>query len=122
MISFLRKKTHREWEKFSNELQCINNINGEQMYSSIFDVESYRASWVQRLSEAAFGKLLGTANPNNTLAGEVVVVELKFFQNLKNPAERTLGPITAEEIVKVELFIVKETHRIEFSEELRFST
>ncbi|XP_055936879.1 uncharacterized protein LOC129966477 [Argiope bruennichi] len=67
----LPPENHSEWEKFSNELQCINNIKVSRCILPFSDVEAIELHGFSDASEAAFGAVVYCKS--QTPAGEVVV-------------------------------------------------
>ncbi|KAF8766452.1 hypothetical protein HNY73_019514 [Argiope bruennichi] len=67
----LPPENHSEWEKFSTELQCINNIKVSRCILPFSDVEAIELHGFSDASEAAFGAVVYCKS--QTPAGEVVV-------------------------------------------------
>ncbi|KAF8787466.1 hypothetical protein HNY73_009062 [Argiope bruennichi] len=67
----LPPEIHSEWEKFSNELQCINNIKVSRCILPFSDVEAIELHGFSDASEAAFGAVVYCKS--QTPAGVVIV-------------------------------------------------
>ncbi|KAF8785635.1 hypothetical protein HNY73_011150 [Argiope bruennichi] len=77
----LPPENHSEWEKFSNELQCINNIKVSRCILPFSEVEAIELHGFSDSSEAAFGAVVYCKS--RTPAGEVVVKMVAKTSQLK---------------------------------------
>ncbi|KAF8787762.1 hypothetical protein HNY73_009327 [Argiope bruennichi] len=77
----LPPENHSEWEKFSTELQCINNIKVSRCILPFSDVEAIELHGFSDASEAAFGAVVYCKS--QTPAGEVVVKMVAKTSQLK---------------------------------------